>query len=74
MVNQQGQSASLEELDSVMCRVLPRMSEEERTALGLSDLEKTWPWFQLRDEIVSFEQASSRWFLDGRAIANYECR
>jgi hypothetical protein len=74
MVTERGQSASLEELDRVMCRVVPVLSAEERAALVLGSIKKSWPWFKLEEEKVSLEQASSRWFLAGRAIANYECR
>jgi hypothetical protein len=74
MVNQQGQSVSLEDLDHVMCRVVLRLSDEERAALESIDLQKAWPWFQVKDEAVLFSESSSRWFLAGRSIAAYECR
>jgi len=74
MTNDQGQSASLEELDKTMCKMVPRLSKEDRAALDLASHEKSWPWFKLRDEIVPLEQDSSRWFLGGREIESYECR
>lgn len=74
MVTERGQSVSLEGLDKVVCRIVPRLSAEERAALEFRGIEKSWPWFKLEDEKVSLEQASSRWFLAGRAIAIYECR
>jgi hypothetical protein len=74
VVNRQGHSVSLEELGQVMCRVVPKLSAEERVALDLVGMEKAWPWFKVRDETISFERASSRWFLAGRVVASYECR
>ncbi|KAH8727114.1 hypothetical protein GQ44DRAFT_127943 [Phaeosphaeriaceae sp. PMI808] len=74
VVNKQGQSASLEELGHVMCRVVPRLSAEEKAAFLPSGLEKVIPWFRVRDETVLFQRSSSRWFLGGRAIESYECR
>jgi hypothetical protein len=74
VTNRQRHSVSLEELGQVMCRVVPRLSAEERDALDLAGMEKAWPWFRIRDETISFERASSRWFLAGRAVASYECR
>jgi hypothetical protein len=74
MMNEQGQSVSLEELDDVMCRVTPRLSPVERAELDSTGLEKASPWFKLKDETILFERSSSRWFLAGKAIASYECR
>jgi hypothetical protein len=64
----------LEELEHVMCRVVARISSEEKAALQISRLEKSWPWFKIRDENIMFDLQQSRWFLAGRAIASYECR
>jgi hypothetical protein len=73
-MNQQGHSVSLEELSQVMCRVIPRLSAEEKAALNSTGLERVWPWFKVRDETIIFTKSSSRWFLAGRAIESYECR
>jgi hypothetical protein len=74
MLNDKGGFVSLKELNQVMCRVIPRLSVEERAALKAKGIEKAWPWFKLRDETVFFQQSSSRWFLAGRTIESYECR
>ncbi|KAF2827339.1 hypothetical protein CC86DRAFT_405473 [Ophiobolus disseminans] len=74
MVNQQGQSVSLETLDLVMCRVVLELSAEEKAALELMGSQKVLPWFRLKDGAVLLEESSSRWFLAGRSIATYECR
>jgi hypothetical protein len=74
LVNEEGRSASLEELDRVMCRIVPKLSMEEQAAVNASGQKKAWPWFKVRDETVLFTQSSSRWFLAGRTIQNYECR
>lgn len=74
VVNQRGQAVPLKKLGQIRCRVMPKFSIEEKAALALADVEKVWPWFTIRDEAISFEQAASRWFLAGREVANYECR
>jgi hypothetical protein len=74
LVNEEGRSASLEELSEIMCRVVPSLSMEEQAAVNASGLEKAWPWFKIGDETVQFTQSSSRWFLAGRTIQSYECR
>ncbi|KAF2788751.1 hypothetical protein K505DRAFT_254804 [Melanomma pulvis-pyrius CBS 109.77] len=73
LVNADRQAAPLEKLDRTICRVVPVPSMEEKSGL-LRELEKDWLWFMLADEEVHFEQSSSRWFLAGREIGNYECR
>jgi hypothetical protein len=73
-MNQRGQSVSLEELSHIICRVVPKLSVEEKAAFHLSGLEKVWPWFKVSDGTVFFQKPSSRWFLAGRAIESYECR
>jgi len=74
MLNDKGGFVSLEALDQVMCRVIPRLSTEEKASLEAAGMEKAWPWFKVRDETVSFSKSSSRWFLAGRSIKSYECR
>ncbi|KAH3941430.1 hypothetical protein HBI70_081930 [Parastagonospora nodorum] len=74
MLNDKGGFVSLEELDQVMCRVIPRLSMEEKASLEAVGMGKAWPWFKIRDETVSFKKSSSRWFLAGRSIQSYECR
>ncbi|KAL5121043.1 hypothetical protein ACEQ8H_000892 [Pleosporales sp. CAS-2024a] len=73
MLNDKGGFVSLEELNKVMCRVVPRLSIEERAAQAETGVERIWPWFNIRDETISFTQSSSRWFLAGRAIQGFEC-
>jgi hypothetical protein len=73
-VTEQGRSTSLEKLDSTMCQVIPVISAEERAAAEVSVGSKIWPWFTVEDGRVQFEDASSRWFLGGRAVEGYECR
>jgi hypothetical protein len=73
-MDQRGQSVSLEELSQIICRVVPRLSVEEKAALHASGLEKVWPWFKVSDGTVLFQRPSSRWFLAGRVIESYECR
>jgi hypothetical protein len=72
-VDLQGQYLLVEELERVMCQTMLRFSAE-KAALELSGQEKIWPWFRFKDQVVLFKESSSRWFLAGRAIANYECR
>jgi hypothetical protein len=74
MLNDKGGFVSLEELDQVMCRVIPRLSMEEKASLEAAGMGKAWPWFKIRDETVSFKKSFSRWFLAGRSIQSYECR
>jgi hypothetical protein len=73
-MNQRKQSVSLEDLRRIKCRVLPKLSTEEKAAYHSNGLEKVWPWFKVEHETVQFEDASSRWFLAGRAVESYECR
>jgi hypothetical protein len=72
-MNQRKQSVSLEDLSRIKCRVIPKLSAEEKAAHHSSGLEKVWPWFKITDETVQFKAASSRWFLAGRAVESYEC-
>jgi hypothetical protein len=73
-VTEQGQSTSLENLDSVICQAIPVITAEERAAAEASARSRVWPWFTVKDGRVHFEDASSRWFLGGRAVEGYECR
>ncbi|KAF2033383.1 hypothetical protein EK21DRAFT_59018, partial [Setomelanomma holmii] len=73
-LDQRGRSLPLEELSAIMCRVVPKMTEEEKASVYLTEMENAWPWFKIRDEVVRFDEQKSRWFLAGRSIANYECR
>ncbi|KAF1920534.1 hypothetical protein BDU57DRAFT_534299 [Ampelomyces quisqualis] len=74
VVNRKGGLAPLEELSKVMCRIVPKLSVEEKTALEFSGQEKLFPWFRTDDETIFFKRPSSRWFLAGRSIQSYECR
>jgi hypothetical protein len=73
-ITEQGQSTSLEELNTIICQVTSEISVEERAAAEAGIKSKVWPWFTVKDGRVRFEDASSRWFLGGRAIESYECR
>jgi hypothetical protein len=73
-MNQRRQSVSLEDLSQIMCRVISRLSAEEKATYHSSGREKVWPWFKVGDDTVQFEDTSSRWFLAGRAVESYECR
>ncbi|KAF2176330.1 hypothetical protein K469DRAFT_700046 [Zopfia rhizophila CBS 207.26] len=68
------QAATLEQLNGIICRVLPIFSPEERGRFRSLNEGREWPWFTLEDGTVQFEQPSSRWFLAGREIESYECR
>ncbi|KAF1843902.1 uncharacterized protein K460DRAFT_368770 [Cucurbitaria berberidis CBS 394.84] len=68
--NQQGQSAPLESLSRIICRVIPKISMEEKE-MGE---QRVWPWFTAEDAVVRFEASSSRWYLAGRSIERFECR
>lgn len=72
-VNAFGRARDLADFDDIACRVVPMLGSEEKAAWDISGVEKVWPWFGARDDIVSFELSSSHWFLAGREVASYEC-
>lgn len=71
-MNEQRQSAPLEELGLIMCRIMPRDAVEEE--VSSTSRNREWPWFRAKDGAVQFQQASSVWFLADRDIESYECR
>ncbi|KAF2001116.1 hypothetical protein P154DRAFT_562980, partial [Amniculicola lignicola CBS 123094] len=69
LMDSQRRAASLEQLNGVICRVAPALSQEEKGVHFNSGKQQVvWPWFALRDGSVEFEKPSSRWFLAGRDI------
>ncbi|KAF2252713.1 hypothetical protein BU26DRAFT_517286 [Trematosphaeria pertusa] len=72
LMNEQRQSAPLEELGLIMCRIMPRDAVEEE--VSSTSRNREWPWFRAKDGAVQFQQASSVWFLADRDIESYECR
>ncbi|PSN62907.1 hypothetical protein BS50DRAFT_132433 [Corynespora cassiicola Philippines] len=73
LMNQRRQSASLEQLSQTQCRIhsVPtRTSEQIARSHGMGS---SWPWFTMEDGTVQFDRASSKWFLAGSKIAQYEC-
>jgi hypothetical protein len=73
-ITEQGQSTSLEKLDTIICQVTPEISVKERAATEAGMESKVWPGFSVKDGRVRLDDASSRWFLGGRAVESYECR
>lgn len=73
VVSETGQAVSMQELGKIRCRVMPKFSTAERAAMASADVERVWPWFTMREEMVSFRRAESRWFLGDRAVGTYEC-
>jgi hypothetical protein len=73
-VNGEGQSVNLEKLDNIICQIIPEISIEEEATVESGMKPIVLPWFAVKDGRVQFEDASSRWFLGGRAVEGYECR
>jgi hypothetical protein len=71
---EKGLSTSLEKLHAIICQVAPEISVEERAATEAGMESKVWPWFGVKDGRIRLEDASSRWFLGGRAVESLECR
>lgn len=72
-VNAFGRARNLADFDDIACRVVPMLGSEEKAAWDISGVEEVWPWFRARDDTVSFELPSSRWFFADREAASYEC-
>lgn len=72
--NGKGQSMPLEKLDSIVCRLEPRLNLRNKAAVTIARGRKPWLEFSFKDGIVGVGESDSLWYLTGIAVAAYECR